>query len=263
MTAACSMSGSRTSMAKTGCPVTLSCRSRRRRGVPASFQSRGSFSATLAGGSILAAPSATAPKVTLRPLAVWVMTLLCAVHSEAGTFQRNAAAAISISRPVAAQILAGRHERGAHFVPVAFELFGDQHGECRHGALAHFGMRGADGHGVVGRDRHPAVDIAGVFGGAHAGAAERNHQPKRQAAPRGAGANEKRTAINFAARTHEQPPPRVVTMPDFPRASSGKISHGYDTARSWLGHSRAASQSRETSWSERTARSNSVSAPSR
>src|ERR1700757_3722480 len=23
-------------------------------------------------------------------------------------------------------------------------------------------------------------------------------------------------------------------MPDFPRASSGKISHGYDTARSWL-----------------------------
>ena len=101
MTAAYSMSGSRTSMAKTGCPVTLSCRSRRRRGVPASFQSRGSFSATLAGGSILAAPSATAPKVTLRPLAVWVMTLFCALHSEAGTFQRNAAAAISISRAVA------------------------------------------------------------------------------------------------------------------------------------------------------------------
>jgi hypothetical protein len=39
--------------------------------------------------------------VVVRPLGVWVMTLLAAVHSAAGTFHSSAAACTSIMRAVA------------------------------------------------------------------------------------------------------------------------------------------------------------------
>ena len=65
------------------------------------FQSFGSFSFTSAGGSSLAAASTTWPYVVVLPDGVWVMTLLAAVHSEAGTFHSFAAACTSITRAVA------------------------------------------------------------------------------------------------------------------------------------------------------------------
>src|SRR4029450_12438986 len=69
--------------------------------VPISVQSFGSFRATRAGGAIVAASAATAPNVTLRPLGRCVIVLLGAAHSLPATFQRAAAAAMSISRAVA------------------------------------------------------------------------------------------------------------------------------------------------------------------
>ena len=48
-----------------------------------------------------AASAATLPKVVVRPLGPWVMTLLAAMHSLAGTFHAAAAAAMSNSRAVA------------------------------------------------------------------------------------------------------------------------------------------------------------------
>ncbi len=61
----------------------------------------GSFSLTSLGGSSFAAAPATAPKLSLRPLASWVMTLFAARHSAAGTDHCWAAAVISISRAAA------------------------------------------------------------------------------------------------------------------------------------------------------------------
>src|SRR5712691_10140537 len=69
--------------------------------LPISFQFLGSFSFTSFGGSIFAAALATLPKLTLRLLGPWMMTLFAAVHSAAGTPHCCAAAAISISRAVA------------------------------------------------------------------------------------------------------------------------------------------------------------------
>src|SRR5260370_36014669 len=73
-------------------PVTLSCESSRLTPLPMIFQSFGSLSLTSAGGSILAAASATLPKVVVRPDGLWVMTLFDALHSAAGTFHSLAAA---------------------------------------------------------------------------------------------------------------------------------------------------------------------------
>ena len=49
----------------------------------------------------LAAASATLPYVVVRPEGLWVITLLAALHSAAGTFQPSAAAWTSIIRAVA------------------------------------------------------------------------------------------------------------------------------------------------------------------
>src|SRR5437773_2705149 len=65
------------------------------------FQSFESLSVTSAGGVSFAAASATLPYVVVRPEALWVITLLAAVHSEAGTPQALAAAWTSITRAVA------------------------------------------------------------------------------------------------------------------------------------------------------------------
>src|SRR5208282_4172075 len=82
-------------------PVTLMAVSRRLTPLPAIFQSLGSFSFTSAGGSTLDAASATLPKLVERPDLAWVITLLAARHSDAGTFHSLAAAWISISRATA------------------------------------------------------------------------------------------------------------------------------------------------------------------
>src|SRR5712664_2807813 len=66
-----------------------------------SFQSLESLSDTFAGGVSLAAASATLPYVVVRPEGVCVITLLVALHSEAGTPQASAAAWTSITRAVA------------------------------------------------------------------------------------------------------------------------------------------------------------------
>src|SRR5580765_4310586 len=65
------------------------------------FQSFGSLSGASAGGGSLAAASATLPYVVVRPLGLWVITLLVALHSAAGTPQPLAAAWTSINRAVA------------------------------------------------------------------------------------------------------------------------------------------------------------------
>src|SRR5712691_13568234 len=81
-------------------PITVSGMSTRLTDLPISFQSLGSFSFTSFGGSSLEAASATFPKLSLRWLGAWVMKLLDAEHSDAGTPHCCAAAAISISRAV-------------------------------------------------------------------------------------------------------------------------------------------------------------------
>src|SRR3569832_1033489 len=90
------MPGNLTSMPYIILPVVLSAVSSRLTGLPMIFQSFGSFSLTSVGGVTLAAASATLPNVVVRPDGVWVMTLLAAVHSEAGTFHSVAAASISM-----------------------------------------------------------------------------------------------------------------------------------------------------------------------
>ena len=65
------------------------------------FQSFGSLSGASAGGVSLAAASATFPYVVVRPVGVWVITLLAAPHSATGTPQPLAAAWTSIIRAVA------------------------------------------------------------------------------------------------------------------------------------------------------------------
>jgi hypothetical protein len=69
--------------------------------LPAIFQSFGSLSLTSFGGSILAAASATLPKLVVRPEGVCVITLFDALTSDTGTFHSLAAACLSISRAAA------------------------------------------------------------------------------------------------------------------------------------------------------------------
>src|SRR5262245_17611796 len=75
--------------------------SRRLTDLPMSFQSLGSLRGTSAGGVSLAAASATLPYVVVRPDGPCLMTLLAALHSDAGTPHPLAAAWTSITRAVA------------------------------------------------------------------------------------------------------------------------------------------------------------------
>ena len=98
-----SMPGSLRSAPYTCLPVTLSRVSRRFTGLPMTFHSDGLFSliASFAGGVSLEAAAATLPYVVVRPEPLCVMTLLAAVHSEAGTPHWLAAACTSIMRAAA------------------------------------------------------------------------------------------------------------------------------------------------------------------
>src|SRR6266705_1517762 len=75
--------GSCTSMPYTCLPITVSGMSTRLTDLPISFQSLGALSFTFFGGSSFAAAPATLPKLSLRLLGEWVMTLSAAEHSRA------------------------------------------------------------------------------------------------------------------------------------------------------------------------------------
>ena len=159
------------------------------------------------------------------PDGVCVMTLLAAVHSEAGTFHSLAAACTSIMRAVAPPLrtyscagadaaaaagreiapgalardaLAGRRIFGRDLRPVAFELFGDELGKAGEGALAHLRAGDADDDGVVGPDHDPGVDFGRAVGGAdHGRSAEGKIEAERKAAAGGGGADDEGAAIEF------------------------------------------------------------------
>src|SRR5215472_10360082 len=98
-----------------GLPCTLLLTSSRFAGLPAIFQSFGSLSLTSFGTSSLAATAVMLPKLTVRWLGAWMTRLFSARHSCAGTFHSWAAAAMSISRPVAAglaHVILGIAHRG-------------------------------------------------------------------------------------------------------------------------------------------------------
>ena len=83
--AAFSMPGSFRSAPYTCAPVTFGSVSSRFTDLPMSFHSFGSLSVISAGGVTFAAASATLPYVVVRPEGLCVITLLAALHSEAGT----------------------------------------------------------------------------------------------------------------------------------------------------------------------------------
>ena len=97
------MPGTRTSIAYSLLPSSLSPVSRRFSGWPATFQLFGSFSVIVfgSGGVSLAAAPATLPYVVLRFDAACVITPLATVSSPTGTFHSSAAACSSISRAAA------------------------------------------------------------------------------------------------------------------------------------------------------------------
>ena len=83
----------------------------------------------------------------------------------AHVFLRDADAARAAGAHLAPGALAGEIARrrdalGRDFLPVAFELFGDELGEAGERALAHFRARNADDAAVVRLDRDPDVHFA-------------------------------------------------------------------------------------------------------
>ena len=78
--AALRIPGSLRSAPYTCAPVSLAIVSRRFTDLPISFQSFGSLSGASAGGVSLAAASATLPYLVVRPVGLWVITLLAALH---------------------------------------------------------------------------------------------------------------------------------------------------------------------------------------
>ena len=99
---ATSMPGNFRSIAYIWRPVTLSATpSMRSSGLPMIFHSLGLLRVMSLGTSSLAAASATSPNRTVRPLGLWVITLLAAIHSATGTPHFCAAASTSMMRAAA------------------------------------------------------------------------------------------------------------------------------------------------------------------
>ena len=124
---------------------------------------------------------------------------------------RGADAAAAAGRHVAVdalarEALAGGRIFGGDLGPVAFELFGDELGEPGERALAHFGTRDADHHGVVGPDHHPGIDLGRAVRGAHDVGTERKTQAEREAAADGGGADHEGAAIKLRGVIHGFPP---------------------------------------------------------
>ncbi len=90
-------------------------------------------------------------------------------------------------------------------VPVAFKLFGDQHGEAGGRALPHLGAGDPDDHGVVRLDHDPAVDFGRAFVGTRRRGTARNGNSQCKPATRGACTNQERSATKLAAGPHADP----------------------------------------------------------
>src|SRR5437763_4014157 len=97
-----------------------------------------------------------------------------------------------------------RDKFGAHPAPVAFELFGNEHGEPGHRALAHFRTRDPDCHRLIRRDRDPARDFRRTPEAACA-LGKGNGKAQREPAGRSAGSDKKHPAIEIAAAGHATP----------------------------------------------------------
>ena len=203
--------------------MTLSAVSSRLSGLPAIFQSFGSFSVTSFGGSSLCrgfrdlAVGRGAARRRVRDHAVrggalgrrhlpFVGGRLDQHHARgraalAHIFLRIADAAAAAGDEiapdaVAREVLARRRKFGRDFGPVAFELFGDELGEAGQRALAHLGAGDADDDGVVGLDHDPGVDFRRAVRGASAlSAAERKIEAEREPAADSGGADDEGAAI--------------------------------------------------------------------
>ena len=95
------MSGSCRSSANTWRPLSLSTVSSRFTGVPMIVHCAGSLTATVSGTANCDAAAASSPYRSVRPVGVWVMTLLAAEHSPTGTPHCAAAACTSMARAAA------------------------------------------------------------------------------------------------------------------------------------------------------------------
>src|SRR5712671_8122355 len=137
------------------------------------------------------------------------MTLLEAVHSEAGTFHSFAAAAAGgelAPGALARDALARSRILDLDLAPVAVELLGYELCEAGDRALAHLGAHGADQGGVVRADRHPDGDLGRAVGRAHHGGTEGGKaQAQREAAAEGGAADEEGASIDFWIECHVRP----------------------------------------------------------
>src|SRR3989442_8626170 len=88
-------------------PFTLLGASSRLAGVPISVKSFGSLRVTSAGTGTFAAASARSPYESFLPVAGWLTIPFAAWHDAGSTFQRCAAAAMSIMRAVAPALRSG------------------------------------------------------------------------------------------------------------------------------------------------------------
>src|SRR5882757_599160 len=101
-------------------PLTLAGVSNRLAGVPISLKSAGRLSATLSGTEILDASATSSPYLRHLVVATCSTSPLCARQDAGSTFQRFAAAAMSIVRAVAPAWRIGCHDaRTAFELPVA------------------------------------------------------------------------------------------------------------------------------------------------
>src|SRR6266446_1464439 len=188
------MSGSLTSMAKVLLPSSLSAVSSRFIGLPAIFQSFGSLSLMPLGSG--ASSLAAAANIVLR-----------------GTDTAAAAGRHLAPDAFACEVLPGRDLFRLYFVPIAFELFGDELDEARDRALSHLRARDTDHAGIVGFDENPGIDF-GAFIGALRNCrteARRQIESECESTARGGGADDERPARKprgFAADRlcHGRPP---------------------------------------------------------
>ena len=194
--------------------------SRRASGLPAIFHCLGSLSGTSFGGVTLAAAVATLPNETRRLLGRWVITLLAAKHSAAGTpplggrsgdqhlarrgtafahiVMRLANAAAAARREIAphaiaGEVVTGRWIFGGHLGPVALQLFGDELRQTGERSLAHLGAGNAHDDCVIGFDHDPCVHLRSRSRGPR-GLRERHVKAQGQSADGRGGADQKTAA---------------------------------------------------------------------
>ena len=113
----------------------------------------------------------------------------------------------------AGEVLPGRDLFRLYFVPIAFELFGDELDEARDRALSHLRTRDTDHAGIVGFDENPGIDFGAFIGALRNGGTEARRQIESEceSTTRGGGADDEHPARKlrgFAADRlfHGRPP---------------------------------------------------------